>query len=395
MVNVLHVVSYFPPDRVGGVGEVVANVHRALLRAGQESTVLTTGRSSDDPRVLRVARSPAGFVLGSARGLGLARRADIVHLHHGEAALLPVLLQVLSPATPVLLTLHVSVPALRRSLAPYEVGGQRLGRGGLSGQIERHLVLPLRVLLDRIVLGVADRVTFIARSTAADLLPPEQRAVALVIHNGIPISDPKAGAGASDAPSPVDLLFVGTNSVRKRVELLPLVLAAVRAQRPGARLRIVGFSADENPALTALARELGVLSAIDFSGRMRADELAPFYRTARVLLVPSAYEGLPMVILEAFAQGLPCVATNVSGHPEVIADGRNGFLVPLDDPQAMADAALRILDAPDLQAQFSAAARNTVREHFDLQRQLRDYLALYDEMCGQKPVAPARPVPHS
>src|SRR5690606_7306927 len=141
-----------------------------------------------------------------------------------------VLLQVLSPASPVLLTLHVSVPALRRSLAPYEVAGRRLGRGGLSARIERHLVMPVRGLLDRIALGVADRVTFIARSAASDLLPPERREAALAIHNGVPLSDSAPGTEALDAPSPVDLLFVGTNSVRKRVELLPLVLAAVRAQ---------------------------------------------------------------------------------------------------------------------------------------------------------------------
>jgi glycosyltransferase involved in cell wall biosynthesis len=125
------------------------------------------------------------------------------------------------------------------------------------------------------------------------------------------------------------------------------------------------------------------MEAIDFCGRKRAAELSPYYRAAQVLVVPSAYEGLPMVILEAFAQGLPCVATRVSGHPEVIADGENGFLVPLDDPQAMAAAVIRILQEPGLATRMGESARATVRAHFDVRRQVREYLALYDEMVGR------------
>lgn len=382
MTSVLHVVSYFPPDRIGGVGEVVANVHRALLDAGHASIVVSTGRSSGEPHVVRVAAGPMRFAVACLRALPLARRADVVHIHHGEGVGLLLLMKALRMRTPILLTLHVGLRALRRSLGAYRIHGRTLGRGGLGVRVHDSVVMRVRGALDVLALAVADRVTFISRSAASDVLAPPARDGARVIYNGL---HAPAATGGPPAPA-VELLFVGTNSTRKRVETLPFVLAAVRRRRPTARLRIVGFGPDENRELARLAGELGVSDAIVWEGRKRSDELPPFYRASQVLLVPSSYEGLPMVILEAMQCGLPCVATRVSGHPEVIDDGVNGLLVPLDEPDRMADAALRILDDPALGAALGARARTTVAERFDAGRQAREYLDVYAEMTAPRRV---------
>lgn len=388
MARVLHVVSYFPPDRIGGVGEVVAHVHRGLLARGHQSVVLSSGRRRADADVLRVADSPGGFVLGALRGLRAARQSDVVHIHHGEGALLLVMLRILGARTPILLTLHVSLDGLRGAAKPYVVAGRRLGGSG-PGLLER-MNLALRGWLDRIALRRADAVTFISHSAARDVLGAAQATTAQVIYNGVSaaqvsVSAPTGAAkpaagGTTDVASRADLLFVGTNSSRKRVGLLPLVLAELRLRRPGATLRIVGLTSDDNPELVELARELGLLSQIEFVGRVRSDELGHYYRHAGVLLVPSAYEGLPMVILEAFLHGLPCVATNVSGHPEVIQDGENGVLVPLDDYGAMAHAALRILEDPMLRERMAVSAMHTVRERFSVDRQVNEYLKAYAQL---------------
>lgn len=375
MASILHVVSYYPPDRVGGVGEVVANLHRALGAAGHRSCVATTGTSHDDPTVLRIARTPGRFPLASVRLAGLARDVDIIHVHHGEALGLLLALQVLRVETPVLLTLHVSVAAMAPSLRPYRVGDRRFGRWSLRDLVHAGVVLPARAFADHAALALADAVTFISRSAAVDTLGAADGAQANVIYNGIPDAPP-----VRSLLEPSDLLFVGTNSPRKRVELLPAVLAAVRARRPGTTLRIVGLDARDNPTLTAEADALGVREAIHFAGQQRADALGPYYAASKVLLVPSAYEGLPMVILEGQQHGLPCVATRVSGHPEVIVDGENGFLVPVDDVSQMAAAALRLLDAPELARRFGARGRDIVAERFSVARQMQSYLALYAQL---------------
>lgn len=316
----------------------------------------------------------AVFPALSVRALADARRADVVHVHHGEAIGLLLAMRSAGIATPILLTLHVDVATMAGSARPFRAGGRELGWRRAGETIRDSLTMGTRALLDRLAVRVADRVSFISRSAAVDSLGPDAAAEATVIYNAVPF-----------APGPVvaqpvvsDLLFVGTPSTRKRAELLPMVLAAVRRRRPAATLRIVGFTAAQAPHLVALARELGLLAAIRFEGVLRGEELTACYRSSGVLLVPSAYEGLPMVILEAFAQGLPCVATRVSGHPEAITDGLNGRLVPLDDVAALAAASVEILDADaSVRAAMANAARRAVAERFTVARQLEDYLALY------------------
>jgi glycosyltransferase involved in cell wall biosynthesis len=378
MPRILHVVSYFPPDRIGGVGEVVAHVHRALLAEGHESKVLTTGTSTDDTHVRRVARSPGAFVLAVARYASLARDAEVVHIHHGEGLGLLLVMRALGVRTPILLTLHVSVATMRRSLGPYAVGGTKYSHDTLSGWLYRQVTMRVRGGLDRAAISLADGLSFISRSAATDVLGPEAGSRATVVYNGVPPATSDAGARLA----PAELLFVGTNTERKRVELLPQVLAEVRRSRPEARLRIVGFARDENPEVIRLARELDVLDAMEYAGRVRSGDLGRYYRSARVLLVPSAYEGLPMVILEALQYGLPVVATRVSGHPEVIEDGVTGLLVPLDRPADMAGAALRVLDDPAWGARLGATGRSVAASRFSVDRQVAGYLAEYERLAN-------------
>jgi glycosyltransferase involved in cell wall biosynthesis len=376
MVSVLHVASYFPPDRMGGVGEVVAHLHRALLERGHNSLVLTTGVSKADGSVRRIARTPGGFSLASGRFTSLAQSADVVHIHHGEGAALLLAMRARSIQTPVLLTLHVNVTTMRRSLGRYSVNGLSYHRDSWRQWMHRQITMRMRSALDNIALRMADRVSFICRSAAVDVLGPDVGGRATVIYNGLP----ELAAAPEAEAAPVDLLFVGTNTARKRVELLPSILAEVRKQRPEARLRVAGFARDENSELIDMAHRLGVLDAIDFAGRMPSGALGRHYRSARVLVVPSVYEGLPMVILEAMQQGLPVVATRASGHPEVIEDGVSGLLVAMDDPVAMAHAVLRVLSDASLSDRFASAGPAVVADRFSVEQQVRGYLAEYDRL---------------
>jgi glycosyltransferase involved in cell wall biosynthesis len=249
----------------------------------------------------------------------------------------------------------------------------------------------IREWLDECALALADRVTFISRSAANDVLAPDRRASARVIYNGL--HDP--GKGQEERVEAVDLLFVGTCSVRKRVELLPFVLARVRKRRPSVRMRLVGFHPDEAPELVRHARALGVFDAMVFEGRKRSDELTPFYRAARVLLVPSAYEGLPMVILEGFRNSLPCVATSVGGHAEVIEHGESGLLVDVDRPDELARAVLRIVEDPDLGRRMGERGRAQVAERFSVTRQVAEYLEVYQQMRTVHTQAAGTAVPGS
>jgi glycosyltransferase involved in cell wall biosynthesis len=149
---------------------------------------------------------------------------------------------------------------------------------------------------------------------------------------------------------------------------------------PTARLRIVGFDLDGDPVLREEADRLGVLPSIEFVGSLTSEEVTPFYRAAKALVLPSAYEGLPMVLLEAMREGLPAVATDVSGHPDAIDDGVSGYLVPVDDVDAMADRCVILLRDSDATTEMRQRARQAVIERFSLDREVDAYMRLYGRL---------------
>ena len=373
--KVAHVLSYFPPDRIGGVGEVARHVHQALLDQGHDSIVLTSGQTHTDPTVIRIAPTPGRFLVSAWRHAALVRRADIVHVHHGEALGLLWRLRASNAGPPILLTLHVSPRLIGESLRPLTAGGYRLGYGD-EGFLRRTIGTTVRNWMDVEARRLATATSFISRSAARDVLQSPAADAATVIHNGVANSERSGPA----SPDPVELLFVGTGNVRKRVSVLTLVLANVRKRIPACRMRVIGFTPAPDSEFCRMANSLGVSEAFVLEGPLKADELPPFYRAAKVLLVPSAYEGLPMVILEAYQQGLPCVATRIGGHAEVIDDGENGYLVDVDRPEQMADAALRILENPELGRRMGDAGKRRVARDFSVPRQVKRYLALYDEV---------------
>ena len=139
-------------------------------------------------------------------------------------------------------------------------------------------------------------------------------------------------------------------------------LALVRARLPSARLTIAG-SGPERRALEALAAALGVAAAVTFTGRLEREAVAALYRDADVALNPSTVDNMPNSLLEALASGVPIVSTDVGGVPHIVQDGTTALLVPPRDPEAMARAALRLLENPELSARLAAAGLQQARRY--------------------------------
>jgi glycosyltransferase involved in cell wall biosynthesis len=103
---------------------------------------------------------------------------------------------------------------------------------------------------------------------------------------------------------------------------------------------------------------------VKFLGRQDAGRVRGLLRGAAALVVPSIYEGMPLVILEAMEAGVPVVASRVSGIPEVVEDGVTGWLVPPEDPEALAAALAEVLEHPDEARKRGEAGRRRVDERF-------------------------------
>ncbi len=124
-------------------------------------------------------------------------------------------------------------------------------------------------------------------------------------------------------------------------------LALLRERFPQARLTLAG-TGPQRAELQALVESLGLQQAVQFTGRLERQALAALLREADLLLNPSLADNMPNSVLEALASGLPVVATAVGGVPHLVEHERTALLVPPRDPEALAAAALRLLDNPDL-----------------------------------------------
>ncbi len=110
-------------------------------------------------------------------------------------------------------------------------------------------------------------------------------------------------------------------------------------------------------------------------------KVAQFYQASDIYLHAAKAENFGLVILESLACGVPVVATAVGGVPEIVEDGRVGFLVPAGDSEAMADRALCLLKDEPARLKMSAWAAESARRRFDLERLVDDYLEWYGEVA--------------
>ncbi len=167
-------------------------------------------------------------------------------------------------------------------------------------------------------------------------------------------------------------------------------LIAALAGMGGVRLVVIG----EGPLRTQLQRQAGALGVkAQFLGAQPADEVATWMRRATLLAAPSVTardgdaEGLPNVIVEGAACGIPVVATRHSGIPEAVEDGATGWLVPEGDRAGLTARIGELLASADLRREMGFAARSLVMERFDRARQAERLEAIYDEVAASSAAA--------
>jgi L-malate glycosyltransferase len=185
-----------------------------------------------------------------------------------------------------------------------------------------------------------------------------------------------ASAYAKSLALPGEAVLVHVSNFRpvKRIADVLGVFDRVRREMP-ARLLLIGDGPERSLA-ERLAREGGFEDRTEFLGNVAAVEtILPI---ARLSLLPSDAESFGLAALEAMACGVPVIGTNVGGLPEVVADGRCGYLLPVGDVDAMADAALKLLRDPALWTQFSHEARRRAVEEFPRDAIVDQYRALYE-----------------
>ncbi|MGV1098221.1 glycosyltransferase family 4 protein [Thiovibrio sp. JS02] len=133
--------------------------------------------------------------------------------------------------------------------------------------------------------------------------------------------------------------------------------------------------------LEARISELGLGQHVFLLGnRTDVHELLP---DAAMFVLSSRREGLPMVLLEAMASGLPVVATNVGGIPEVVKEGDNGFLAPPENPESLAEKIGLMLSEPERSAAMGLSGREMVEKFYSMQKTAQRYAQLYENIMAK------------
>ncbi|MDQ2930625.1 MAG: glycosyltransferase family 4 protein [Gemmatimonadota bacterium] len=206
-----------------------------------------------------------------------------------------------------------------------------------------------------------------------------------LIHNSVPTTFATAAEAllATDVAAPRwDVLLVGQLIPRKGGDVLLDALARVREQIPTVRAAFAGAGYFEEE-LRAQVSRLGLSSNVEFLGELPRESLTAAYRSAKLLVIASRAEGLPLVLLEALWLGVPVVATEVDGMPEVVVDGVNGLLVPPEDAGALADALLRTLLDNELRRHLAGQARASIADRFSPEASTAKYLDVYRRLLAE------------
>jgi glycosyltransferase involved in cell wall biosynthesis len=217
-------------------------------------------------------------------------------------------------------------------------------------------------------------ISFFGRSQLMRACPPTEWSKLEVCRLGVDV--PPAPTRPPRAPgASFHLLCVGGMAPPRAFETIIHALA-IDAD-PAVSLTLVGDGPDR-PRLEALARESGVAARVAFAGWKSQQELQALYAVADAFVFSSFAEGIPVVLMEAMARSLPCIAPAIAGIPELIRHGIDGLLTAPSDERAIADAIRRLHRDPDFCRSLGASSRARILELYNLDRNVAEMAEIFE-----------------
>ena len=198
------------------------------------------------------------------------------------------------------------------------------------------------------------------------------------IHNPVILAGSDSAGEEASPSTPPALVFLGRIGQRKGAYDLLRAMACMVAAKVSSHLYLCGDG--EVELARQMARDLGIEQHVTIPGWVGASERKRLLHLARVFVLPSYHEGLPVSILEAMSAGVPVVSTPVGGIPDAISDGVEGLLVPPGSPDQLAAALMKILTDEQLGYAMGTAAKLKVTSTFAVETALKPLDLLYRQL---------------
>jgi glycosyltransferase involved in cell wall biosynthesis len=173
------------------------------------------------------------------------------------------------------------------------------------------------------------------------------------------------------------VLFIGRLSVEKNVGYLIDAAHIVTEKRPKTLFMIIGGGAQE----ALLKEKAGTNPHILFTGRVPHTEIPRYHKAADLFVLPSFYEGIPLVVVEASAAGLPVICTDIRDAPDVIEDGKTGYIVPKGQPDVLAEKIISVLEDP-ARHEMGKRGQALVMKQFDPEMNLKQCIELWKQVAN-------------
>jgi glycosyltransferase involved in cell wall biosynthesis len=382
----LCIFSYYFPPHFSGAGLYALTLGKELTRRGIQVffvTVDNTGLPAQDTyQGFEVYRIPDGprkhgeFVLWWnlwRRLRKLKSRFDILHASgstYRNSAVGPIARLLGKRSLTVVSMAHNDL---------YPIGRTSVGRlqAFFLGFVDRYVSLSSEITKEIGTLPLdARRAVEIPQGVNLERFAPAEAATKAALRSKL------------DLPERPLALYVGVFDGRKNVEWLVKTWAKFRAQFPEWCLLLVGPKSRDlqdsglKDALRTFIQEQGLADEILF--RDFTPQVEDFYRVADLFVLPSHNEGMPNVVLEAMASGVPCVVTRISGTTDLIAHGVTGMLFDVNDERSLLDALNPLTRDGGLRNDIGERARERIRERYSSARVADRYIQLYQEILDRK-----------
>lgn len=214
----------------------------------------------------------------------------------------------------------------------------------------------------------------------------------IIVHRmGINLEKFKFSERRKQSGEPIKILTIGRLVEKKGHEYAIQAIAKIIKKYKNIEYIIAGDGPFRSK-LEDLISELGIESYIKFLGAVEPNEVLKLYQQAHIFTLPSItarngdQEGIPVVLMEAQATGLPIISTYHTGIPEVVVDGKSGFLVPERDVDALAERLEYLIEHPEIWPEMGKAGRKFVEEHYDINKLNNRLVEIYQKLLdGELP----------
>ena len=384
------VTNIYPPDFVGGPGEVVYNLQKYLLKQGIETYVFTCGSNDKRyPKTIRTYGSKQLFPAISPFYFKTIDRFqfDIMNFH-AESGMGIAPLMSLKRSTKIITTLHSEVLTESKSTKPVKISGLVIEKPRTKELVAKNFLSLIKLTGIYVELAVSDRIIAVSEKTKEDFLRQHQipKNKMTVIHNGVDCEkfNPKISRESirttyslSDSPL---ILTIGGNILLKGTIFALFALSKIMKVLPKVKLIVIGVDEKNIKRLYPLIKNLGIQDNVILLGRIPNYKMPLYYSSSDLVLLPSLSENFPVVALEAMSSGKPVIASRVGGIPELVSNNENGILVSPGNVEQLVEALLRLLENQSLRNRLGNMGRKLVEEKYDWKKIGQQYLKEFEKL---------------